>query len=95
MPRATPRVGSTMSIAVDGLLNRQRRLDSRTRLDERVSGYRLADRCADSTAATADGHDEAVLRPGIDAAASDLELLEGGRQKATRAVVLSESARQW
>jgi hypothetical protein len=54
-----------------------------------VSWYRFADRCADGTSATTDGHDEAVLRSGADTAASDLELLERGRQEAAWSVVLT------
>ena len=75
--------------AVDGLLNRERRFDSRTRLDKLVSWHRLAHRCANRTSATANGHHEAVFRTGTDATASDLELLERGRQKAAWAVVLT------
>src|SRR2546426_10755146 len=75
------RVESHMS-AVDGLLNREGRLDSRTCLDKLVSWNRLAHRCANRTSATSNGHDEAVLRAGTNATSSDLELLERGRQKA-------------
>jgi hypothetical protein len=75
--------------AVDGLLNRERRFDSRTSLDKLVSWHRLAHRCANRTSATANGHHEAVFRTGTDATASDLELLERGRQKAAWAVVLT------
>ena len=77
---APPEVGSTVNVVSNSRPCLQ---------NERVSWHRLADRRADRPSATADGHDEAVLRSGTDAAAIDLELLERGRQKAARAVVLT------
>jgi hypothetical protein len=75
--------------AVDGLLDGERRFDSRTGLDKLVSWHRLAHRCANRPSATANGHQEAVLRAGTDSTTIDLELLERGWQKAAGAVVLT------